>query len=282
MRDIGAAATADHVDAVFDDKALEPLRQFGSAQRVMGMACHQLGEPGIGLHRDRARPVLAEPFDVLGHLARSGGAIETDDRHIERLDDRRRGRDIGADQQAAGGLDRDLNQDRRIAPGVLARPFGAVDRGLDLQRVLAGLDQDAVDPAGDQPGALDCQRVFEFLVRDMAERRQAGPRPDRPQDKAGAAVISEFGHRFAGDLGGQPVQREGAVGETELAQGNRRAAKAVGLDRIAAGGEITAVDLADQIGAALTNDLGAVFVAEKIALDIELARLHLGPHRAVA
>ena len=31
------------------------------------------------------------------------------------------------------------------------------------------------------------------------------------------------------------------------------------------------MDLADQVGAALTHDFGAVFVAQKIALDIELA-----------
>ncbi len=136
--------------------------------------------------------------------------------------------------------------------------------------------------AGDQPGALGGQRVFELLVGDMAERRQAGPRPDRAQHETGAAVMREFGDRFARDLGGKAVERKGTVGETELAQGDRRAAKAVGLDRVAAGGEIAAMDLADQIGAALADDLGAILVAEKIALDVEVARLHLGPHRAVA
>ena len=94
--------------------------------------------------------------------------------------------------------------------------------------------------------------------------------------------MREFGDRFARDLGGEAVQRKGVVGEAELAEGDRRAAKAVGLDRVAAGGEIAAMDLADQIGTALADDLGAVLVAEKIALDVEVARLHLGPHRAVA
>ena len=84
------------------------------AERVMGMAGDQLGQPGIGLHRDKPRPVLAEPFDVLGHLARAGGAVEPDHRHVERVDDRRRGGDVGADQQGAGGLDRDLDEDRRV------------------------------------------------------------------------------------------------------------------------------------------------------------------------
>ena len=42
------------------------------------------------------------------------------------------------------------------------------------------------------------------------------------------------------------------------------------------------MDLADQIGPAFANDLGAVLVAEKIALDIEVARLDLGSHGSVA
>ena len=80
--------------------------------------------------------------------------------------------------------------------------------------------------------------------------------------------MREFGNRFARDLGRQSVQRKGAVGKAELAQGDRRSAKAVGLDRVAAGGEIAAMDLADEVGAALAHDLGAVLKPEKIALDI--------------
>ncbi len=74
-------------------------------------------------------------------------------------------------------------------PAAVARALGAVDRGLDLQRVLAGLDQDRIDPAGDQPVALHRQRVFERLIGDMAERRQPRARPDRAEHEAGAAVM---------------------------------------------------------------------------------------------
>ena len=122
VRHLGAAAAADHVDAVLEHKALEPLRQLGGTERVLRVAGDQLGQAGIGLDRDQARPVLAEPFDVLGHLARAGRAIEPDDRHIERVDDRRRGGDVGADQQGAGGLDRDLDQDRRVLVRVRRAP----------------------------------------------------------------------------------------------------------------------------------------------------------------
>ena len=121
MRRLGAAAAADDADAVLEHKALEPLRQLARGQRVMRAAADQFGQPGIGLHRDVAGPVLAEPFDVLGHLARAGGAVEADHRHVERMDDRRRGGDVGADQQGAGRLDRHLDDDRHVLAGRLAR-----------------------------------------------------------------------------------------------------------------------------------------------------------------
>ena len=100
------------------DKALEPLRQLVRGQRIVRLAVDQLGQAGIGLDRDLARPVLAEPFDMLGHLARAGRAVEADHRHVERMDDRRRRGDVGADQQRAGGLDRDLDEDRDVLAGL--------------------------------------------------------------------------------------------------------------------------------------------------------------------
>ena len=248
VRRLGAAAAADQADPVFQHEALEPLRELGGAQRVTRAAVDELRQPGIGLHRDVPGPVLAEPFDVLGHLARAGRAIEPDDRHVERVDDRRRGGDIGADQQGAGGFDRHADQDRNVLAGLVAGALGAVDRGLDLQRILAGLDRDRVAAAGNQPGALQREPVLELLVGDMAERGQPGARPERAEHEAGAAVMGEFGDRLARQFGGAPVQLERAVGDAELAEGDRRAAKAVGLQRVATRFEIAAVDLADQVG----------------------------------
>ena len=52
---------------------------------------------------------------MLGHFLRAGGAVDADERHLERLHDGRGGGDVGADQQRAGGLDRHLDEDRLIA-----------------------------------------------------------------------------------------------------------------------------------------------------------------------
>src|ERR1700719_4341501 len=94
--------------------------------------------------------------------------------------------------------------------------------------------------------------------------------------------MGELGDRLARQFGGAPVQLERAVGNSKLAEGDRRAPETVGLQRVAARFEIAPVDLADQIGAAVAQNLGAVLEPEKIALDVEIARLHLRPHRAVA
>ena len=271
MRGLAAAAPADDADPVLNDEAFEPLRQLPRAQRVMRAPANQLGQPGIGLHRDRPRPVVAKPFDMLGHLARAGGAVEPNDRHVERVDDRRHRH-----------LDDDRDVPCAIWPRRLARPLRAVDGGLDLQRILAGLDEDRVDPAGNEPGALDGKGVFEVLIGDVPERGQPRPRPERAEDKAGAPVMGELGDRLARQFAGAAIEIEGFVGDAELAQGDRRGAEAVGLDRIGPGLEVVAVHLADEIGTALAQDLGAVLVAVEIVLDVKVAGLRLGPHRAIA
>src|SRR5271163_3889991 len=116
----------------------------------------------------------------------------------------------------------------------------------------------------------------------MAERGQPGARSERAEHETGAAVVGEFGDRLARQFGGAPVQLECAVGNAELAKGDRRAAEAVGLQRVATRFEIAAVDLADQVGTAIAQNLSTVLETEEIALDVEIARLHLRPHRAVA
>ena len=137
-------------------------------------------------------------------------------------------------------------------------------------------------PPASSPAHLHRQRVFELLIGDMPERRQPGARPDRAEHKTGAPVMRELGDRLVRQFGGAAVQLERLVGDAELAEGDRRAAEAVGLQRVAAGREIDAVDFADEVRAALVEDLGAVLVSPEIALDIEIARLHLRSHRAIA
>ena len=281
MRDRGAAAAADQVEPILLDEALDPARHLLGAERIVRLAVDQLRKAGIGLHRDQARPVRRQPAHVLGHLLRPGGAVQPDQRHVEGVDDGGRGGDVRPDQQGAGGLDRDLHEDRRVGAGFRPGELGGVDRRLDLQRVLAGLDQQRVDPAGDQAAALFGQRGLERVVGDVAERRQLGAGPDRA-DHVAVTPVGEALRRLAGELGGEAVDLVGTVGELELGQRERRAAEAVGLDHVGAGLEIAAMDLPHQIRAGQVEHLGAVLAPPVVALDLQIEHLHARAHAAVA
>ena len=243
------------------DEALEPAGELVGAQRVVRVAAAQLGQAGVGQAGDQAAPGLREMADVLGHLLGAGGAVEAHHRHAQRVDDGGGGGDVGADQHGAGGLDRDLHHERQLAAAADEGVAAAVDRGLDLQRVLAGLDQERVGAAGDQALGLDRERRLQLAVADVAEARQLGAGADGADDEALAAVAGEGLDRLAREPGGALVDLERPLLEAELAQRDRRAAEAVGLDRVGAGGEVAALDLADQVGAAEVQDLRAVLLA---------------------
>src|SRR3546814_21023235 len=102
----------------------------------------------------------------------------------------------------------------------------------DLQRVLAGLDEDGVHAAGDEAAALHRESGFQRIVGDMAEGGQPGARADRAEDEALAPVAGKELRRLARDLGGAAGVLLGAVGKAELADRDRRAAAGVGLHHV--------------------------------------------------
>ena len=201
MRRVGAAAAADQVHPVLGDESFHPGRHLVRGQRIVGVAVHEFRQAGVGLDGDQAGPVPGEPADMLGHLLRAGGAVQAHQRHVQRVDHGSGGRDVGSDQQRAGGLHRHLHEDRRVGAGLGARDLGAVDRGLDLQRVLAGLDQDRVHTAGDQAAALRGERRLQRVVGDSAQAGQLGAGADAAHHPAVAAIGEGLG-RLAGQFAG--------------------------------------------------------------------------------
>ena len=111
---------------------------------------------------------------------------------LERLERRQHGRDVGAEQHlAAVGQQRDLRLDRHLAAGELHRLAGAEDRGLDLEDVLRGLDEDEVDAALDEAEALlgeRCRRACGRRCRRASgRRRRAGSRSGRSSRRRSAS-----------------------------------------------------------------------------------------------
>jgi hypothetical protein len=91
---------------------------------------------------------------VLAHLGRAGGAVEADELDAERFERGESGPDLRAEQHGAGGLDGHLHHDRQVGAGGLQGAARADERGLGLQQVLTGLDEQCVRAAGDEARCL--------------------------------------------------------------------------------------------------------------------------------
>ncbi len=74
----------------------------------------------------------------------------------------------------------------------------------------------------------------------------------------------------------------GFVGDPEFAESQRRAAEAVGLDRVGASREIAPMDAQNEIGSALIEDFRAILMPLKILIEPQRQRLDARAGRAVA
>ena len=155
MRRRGATATADEVEPVLGDIALNPTRHLLGAERIMRLPVDEFRQPRIGLHRDQAAPVGGEPADVLRHLLRSGRAIQAHQRHVERIDDRRGGGDVGPDKQRACRLPPSPARKMGVsAPASRRAILAPLTAALICSVSWQVLDEDCVHTAGDEATAL--------------------------------------------------------------------------------------------------------------------------------
>ena len=102
--------------------------------------------------------MLTEVADRVAHVLGPGRAVEADHVDPERLEGGQDGRDVRSEEHlAAVGQKRDRGLDRNRPPGFSERLAGAEYRGLDLEDVLSGLDDQQVDAAGEQARRLLCE-----------------------------------------------------------------------------------------------------------------------------
>ncbi|MCY1010723.1 hypothetical protein OV079_35200 [Nannocystis pusilla] len=281
VRRRGAAAAADEAGAELLGEAAVRLGQLGRGEVIDGPAVDVLRQAGVGLDRDHARAGAPEVTHVLDHEVGAGGAVEADDVDRQRLEDDQRGRRVGADEQGAGGLDGDLHEHGDLDAPLARDPVDRQHRALDLQDVLAGLDEDAVGAAVDEALGLAHDAGQQVVEAHVAERDQAGAGADRAEHEARPLGGRVLARDLLGDLGGAPVQRVTLAREVELGQHVRHAAEGVGLDAVGPGLEVGGVDVPDDVGPRAHQDLGAAVVTP-VVVGGQGARLDHGAHGPVA
>ncbi len=175
-----------------------------------------------------------------------------------RRDRHQGGADLAAEQHPPGGLHRHLHLQRHAAPGGAHRPPAGDHRRLRLQQVVAGLDQEQVDAALEQPGRLLLVGVAQVGEADVAEARQLGAGTDRAGDPPFAPVGGDqlVGH-LAGETAGGDVQLVRLVGDAVLVEDHGEAAEAGGLDDVDADVVERPVHGADGVGTGETEHLVA-------------------------
>ena len=146
-------------------------------------ALHAAG-PALGMQWTGTLACLAEVADRVAHVLGAGRAVESDDVDPQALEDRQHRLDVGAEEHlAAVRQQRHRDLDRHRAADPLERLAGAEDRGLDLEDVLGGLDDDQVGAALDQRAGLlveDLARAGRRRCRRASgRRRRAGSRSGR-------------------------------------------------------------------------------------------------------
>ena len=188
VRGRGPAAASDQIHPALVHEA--PHLQGEALRRLLVLA-ELVGQAGVRVHADEAGGEARERAQVVGHELGTGGAVESDGEEIEVLHRRVQRVHALPRQHGPHGLDGAADHEgqveARLADG-LTDPDG---RRLDVERVLAGLQQQRVRTARDQPLGLGVVAVAHLVEGDTAG------------DRDGARAGAHGAHHEAGTLRGR-------------------------------------------------------------------------------
>ena len=244
----GAAAAADDVDPELADEALVRVGEQLGREVVVRVAVDDGRQPRVRQAREERARVLLQVAKVLGHLVRTGRAVEAEHVGLHRLERGDRGADLRADEHPAGRLHRDLHHQRDGAAGVAHRAAAGDDRGLGLEEVVDRLDEEDVRAAFEETGGLHLVVVAELREFDRAERREPGARAHRADDPARALRGGELVGDLPGDAGRGHVEVEGDVRDPVLGEDEPECPERGGFHRVHADREELPVHLGDEVG----------------------------------
>ena len=147
----GAATSAYQVQPTLLEKAAygpgHHLRAFVVTAILVGKSC--IGDTG---HGEAGK--LRQCPEVVGHEFGAGGAVETDPKQVTMSHGGIEGFGVLPGQQGPHGFHGTLNRYRHSLPGFHSGPVDALQPGLNVDRVLGGLQQQYVGAALNKPYCL--------------------------------------------------------------------------------------------------------------------------------
>ena len=230
----GATATTDHLHAQIFNEVHQLHLQFHWGEPVVGHATNVFRKTSVGNAAHRERGVLGEVADVLLHLLRTGGAVEPENVDRKRLKNRHHSSDVRTDEHRSGGFHGHGHHQRPSLTGGCKRFFNALQRGLDLQHVLAGLNDEQVNIAGNQSFGLFPEGIAHRVEVDVPQGRQLGGGSHGPSHEAGPLRGAEFVGHLPGQFRRPFVEFKGLVFKAVFRENDRGGSKGVCFDHVAA------------------------------------------------
>ena len=292
-----AAAAADDVDEVFVGELPKLTRHL---LRRFVIEPERVGQPRIRVGADQRVGDGGDFGEMLAHRLGAERAIEAD-RNRPRMPDRmpERGRRLPGERAPGTVGDGAGNHDRQTHAALVKNVFAGEDRGLGVQRVKNGLDQNEIGAAVDEADDLLRIGVAEFVEGHRAvagivdvrrHRGRAVGRSERAGDEAGPAVDP---FRLQGGAAGEPravaIELVDAVLHAVVGLRDTGRGKGVGFEYVGAGQRIFVVNVLDRLRLGegqkvVVALLMAVAARKPFAAEFRLLKakpLDLGAHGAV-
>ena len=246
MRGGGAAAAAEHGHAG-GQKFRHQGGEFLAGAAVDRLAILDDGHTGIGLGDQGDPGIFPQALQLEKYLLRAGGAVQAKGVDAHALQDHQRRGDVGAGDAAAVFVTGEGDEDRLVADAADGQHrrtgVGEGHHGLDNEQVHAGAFQ-----TGGLLG-VDVHQLLEGHVAQRGEERAGGGHIACPQ---GLAL-----HRLGGQFRQTAVVVGGAVEQAGLLQLAAVGTEGGGVDHLAAGGHIAALDVDDGVRMVQCPLLGA-------------------------
>ncbi len=207
------------------------------------------------------------------------GAVEADAEQVDVLE--RRDESVGGlpGEHRSHGFDCARDHDGEFVTEFVESLLDADECGLDVARVLAGLDKQDVGAAFGESARLLIEIVNELRKRHAARDRDGlGRRADGGGDEARFLGRGKLFRGPTRERRGGDVDLVAFAGEAVFVEHERRAAERVGLDDVRARLVVLAMDVEDHVGPGEHE----VFVAalERGAAEVVGRKVALLDHRA--
>jgi hypothetical protein len=289
MLERGAATTTDDVHPEILDELGQCFGQPEWLERVQRLPPAKIDRnSSVGDHADRRACALEQIADGLAHVLGTCRAIEPDDVYAQTFENSQRRGDVGAQQHAAVGVQRDLGLQRQGSPAGGETPSGAENGRFGLENVLLRLDDQQVSAAILQTASLLGEDLDQRLEADVRQGGVVGGRQkpggaDGAGYEAGSAVLAFPGVALAPRNGSTgEIDRVGLVGQPPFFEPQSTGLERVAFDDVAASRQEAPMQSTGGIRAADAQRVHAAFVA--LAAEIvrtQLQALQIRAHRSI-